>query len=358
MSTGTGGAVGSDLLDEQIDGASAPVATQDDPEIAKFRERARSTKYIPVSRIRKSDVALRGVQRQSEKYQMLLDSVKKRGVLNSILVREQKDPETGTTFYGLVDGLQRFTAATDAGLTEIPANIVEMDDAEVLETQLITNLNRIETKPADVSKHLLRILSRNPFMTKSHLAERVSQSLTWVEQRLGLADLKDEIKNLVNEGKIHLTNAYALSKIDEDEQMQHVEAAMTESPKTFVPRMKQRAKEIKDARKSGKDAGTAEFTPVQFMQKVGDVKKEVEAGYPVGNALIQQNGLPPDAIEGWKLALLWSLHYDKLSQEEQKREHDRKKAEREAEKARMKEQREKEKQQKAAQQAESITGGW
>lgn len=353
----TGAAVGTDLLDEQIDG-SAEAVQDNDPEISKFRERARSTSYIPVSRIRKSDVALRGVQRQSEKYQLLLDSVKKRGVLNSILVREQKDPETGTVFYGLVDGLQRFTAATDAGLEKIPANIVDMDDAEVLETQLITNLNRIETKPADVSKHLLRILSRNPFMTKSNLAERVSQSLTWVEQRLGLSDLKEDIKVLVNEGKIHLTNAYALSKIDEEEQGQHVEAAMTESPKTFVPRMKQRAKEIKDAHKSGKDAGQAAFSPVQFMQKVGDVKKEVESGYPMGLALCKKHGLDETALEGWKLALLWSLHFDEDSKEEQKREHDRKKAERDAEKARVKEQREKEKQQRAAQEAASITKGW
>lgn len=356
--TATGELVGSDLLDEQLEGDNTPAVVEDDPEIAKFRERARSTKYIPVSRIRKSDVALRGVQRQNEKYQLLLDSVKKRGVLNSILVREQKDPETNTVFYGLVDGLQRFTAATDAGLETIPANIVEMDDAEVLETQLITNLNRIETRPADVSKHLLRILSRNPFMTKSQLAERVSQSLTWVEQRLGLSDLTDKIKELVNDSKIHLTNAYALSKIDPKEQEEHLEAAMTETPKTFVPRMKQRAKDIKDAQKSGRDPAAAEFTPVQFMQKVGDVKKEFEQNYPIGHAFIEAYGLEASALEGWKLAILWSLHYDKASQDEQKRDYDRKKAEREAEKARLKEQREKEKQQKAVQAQESIDKGW
>jgi ParB/RepB/Spo0J family partition protein len=346
--------LGSALLEGDLEPVvAAPV----DAETNLFAAKSHP-KRIPVSRIRKSEVALRGVQRQSEKYQLLLDSVKKRGVLQSLLVREQVDPETGTTFYGLIDGLQRYTAACDAGVEDVPANVVTMDDAEALEVQLITNLNRIETKPADVSKHLLRILSRNPFMTKQQLAERCSQSLTWVDQRLSIDNLKDEIKQLINEGKIHLTNAYALSKIDPEEQMAHVEAAMTESPKTFVPRMKQRAKEIRDAHKSGKDASPAGFTPVQHLQKVSDVKKELEGGLPTVSALLKEYGLPAEAIEGAKIALLWVLHFDKVSQDEQRREYDRKEAERKAEKERIKVQREREKQQKAAQVKESLDKGW
>lgn len=342
-------------LDGQVEVVSSGT---DDVEIKKFKERASEPKRIPVSRIRKSDVALRGVQRQTEKYQMLLNSVKNHGVLQSLLVREQQDPETGTMFYGLVDGLQRYTAACDAGEETVPANIVKLDDAEALEVQLITNLNRIDTKPADQSKHLLRILSRNPFMTKQQLAERCSQSLSWVDQRLSLENLKDEIKALINEGKIHLTNAYALSKIEPDEQGTHVEAAMTENPKTFVPRMKARAKEIRDAHKTGRDAAPASFVAVQHLQKVGDVKKEFESGYPIGQALVKSYGLDSTALEGWKLAIAWALHFDKHSQEEQKRDYDAKAAERTAEKERIKSQREKEKQQKAAQAAESLNRGW
>jgi uncharacterized membrane protein YukC len=133
---------------------------------------------------------------------------------------------------------------------------------------------------------------------------------------------------------------------------------MTESPKTFVPRMKQRAKEIRDARKQGKDATQAGFTPVQHLQKVGDIKKELEGGLPTISALLKEYQLPAEALEGAKVALLWILHFDKISQEEQKREHERAKAEREAEKERIKAQRDKEKQQKAVQAKESLTSGW
>lgn len=348
--------VGSALLEGELEAPSvAPAANE--IEVSLFSSKS-IPKRIAVSRIRKSEVALRGVQRQSEKYQLLLDSVKKRGVLQSLLVREQKDPETGATYYGLIDGLQRYTAACDAGVEDVPANVVEMEDAEALEVQLITNLNRIETKPADVSKHLLRILARNPYMTKQQLAERCSQSLSWVDTRLSIDNLKDEIKQLINEGRIHLTNAYALSKIDEDEQMTHLEAAMTENPKTFVPRMKQRAKEIKDAHKAGKDAAPAGFVPVQHLQKVGDIKRELEAGLPTVAALLKEYGVPAEGLEAAKVCLLWVLSFDKLSQEQQRRDYDVKAAERAAEKERIKAQREKEKQQKAAQVKESLDRGW
>lgn len=350
-------ATGSALLDEALE------ATPTDPsaraEQEAFTAKASRMEMIPTSLIRKSDVALRGVQRQTEKYQLLLQSVKTKGILNSITVREQIDPTTGTKFYGLIDGLQRFTAAGDAGLTEVPCHVVNMDDAEILEAQLIGNLQRIDTRPADVSKHLLRVLARNPFMTKNQLAERVCQSTAWVEQRLALDNLLDEIKELVNVGKIHLTNAYALSQIDQEEQKNYVERAMTESPKTFVPSMKQRKKELRDAKKSGTDASKAEFTPVMYMQKVGDVKKEVENGAPTVNALLQKSGLTsPDALEGARLALAWVLHYDAESKAEQKREHDQKEAERAAQKEKLKAEREAKKQQDAAEAAANIEKGW
>lgn len=351
---------GAALLDSELSNDPA-LADSDRPadeasEVKAFVAKSQP-KNVAVSMIRKSDVALRGVQRQSEKYLLLLDSVKKRGVLNSITVREQKDPVTGVVFYGLIDGLQRFTAATDAGLEQVPANVVTMDDAEVLEAQLITNLNRIETKPADVSKHLLRILARNPFMTKLQLAERVSQSLTWVEQRLSLDDLRPEIQELVNAGKIHLTNAYALSKIDPDDQMNFANDAMTEAPKTFVPRMKQRVKETRDAKKSGSDVAAVGFQPVQYMQKVSDVKKELEEGCPIGKALIVANDATTPE-EGFALAIQWMLHFDPASQEEQKRNHEVKEAKRKEEAARAKAEREQKKQKDAQEALESVSKGW
>ena len=127
------------------------------------------TKSIPMNAITVSKIALRSVKRDSVEFQKLAESVKDHGVYNSILVR----PIAGGR-YGLIDGLQRYNAAMDAGLQEIPAVIVDMDDANMMKAQVITNMNRVLTKPAELSKHLVRILAHDPDMSAADLAREVN----------------------------------------------------------------------------------------------------------------------------------------------------------------------------------------
>lgn len=326
-------------------------------EVAKFKEKARRVENIPIILIHRSEAALRDVQRKSEVFQYLADSIRKRGVLNSILVREVIDPNTGVKSYGLIDGLQRLTCATEAGHTTIPANIVEMSDAEVLEAQIITNLNKIATRPVELSQHLLRLLQHNPFMTKRELADRVSQSLSWVEERLSLDKLLPNIQTLVDSGQMNLTNAYALSKIPQEEQPQHVDAALTEDHKIFVPKMKNRGKEIRDAKKAGRDASDANaFVPVMHMQKLGVVKEDYESGCEIVKTVLAKNGMTTDAhYEGAKLAIAWILNADPGSIEQQREKHQARLKEREAAAEKRKAEREKKAAEDAAAKAADIT---
>lgn len=327
-------------------------------ELDEMRKAAGQARNIPISLIVKSDVALRDTNTETEDFQLLFNSIRRRGVLNSILVREINDG--GVTKYGLVDGLQRFTCAQMAGFTEIPANIVNMDDAELLEAQIITNTNRIQTTPAALSKHLLRILTRNPMMTKEELARRCCQSTAWLDQRLSLNKLKPEIQELVDGGRIHLTNAYALSKLPQDEQVDFVDAAMTEIPKVFVPRMKDRAKEIRDAKNAGRDAGKAEFKPQQYLQKIADVRAAYEglaSGEDVGLVqILQAEGIPVNDVakKAAMAALAWVLHFDAASQAQQKRDAEERKRKEEERKERLKKEREEKKKEAAAEAKVSI----
>lgn len=316
---------GSALVDSTIEDASIvthDVDASEASEIAAAEGKAsKEVAMISLGMIVKSEVSLRDTQRNKEEYQFLCSSIRKLGVLNSILVRELPDGR-----YGLIDGLQRFSASIDVGKATIPARIVNMSDAEILEAQLITNVVRVVTKPAEQSKHLLRILARNPMMTKDELAERVSQSNTWVEQRLALNKLLPAIQELVDNKKINLSNAFALSMIPEEEQAEHVDSAISERPATFITRMKQRRKEIRDAKNSGKDAGPAEFKPQPHVRKTGELKEVFE--YVIGD----KEGTPPfvpilkkdagieytgEVKEAIKAFLAWILNYDSESQQKQ-----------------------------------------
>lgn len=304
---------------------------------------------VKVALIRESEVALRSVNRQAESYLQLVESIRKVGVLNSITVR----PDVDGLHYILVDGLQRLTATRDAGLEEIPANVIDTtDDVALLQAQIIANIHKIETRPVEYSKQLLRILAANPLMTCRELASSVAQSEGWVNQRLGLLKLDSKIGELVDAGSVNLSNAYALAKLPVEEQASFVDRAMTDTPQTFIPTVHARVKQIRDAKSQGKDAAPAEFHPVAYMRKLTELKAEFESPNVTG-VIVASEGAST-AEEGFRAALAWVLNMDKLSVVAQKTKDDERKAKRAAETEKRKEERQKQKDQEAAQKAASL----
>lgn len=309
-------------------------------------------KNIEIAKIRENPVALRSVNKQDEQYIGLVDSIRTNGVLMPILVREVRDPDTGEIHFGLVDGLQRFNASQDAGKTTIPANVVSLSDAEVLEAQIITNVHRVETRPVEYSQQLIRILAGNPTMTVKELAAKLSKGPSWVSERLGLVKLTAAIASLVDEGTINLSNAYALAKLPEDEQANFIERSMTMTPQEFVPTVNARVKEIRDARRQGRDPAPQEFVAVPHMQKLADLKGELE-NPTIGPVLVQQVGAKTP-LDGFALGVAWALHMDPASIEAARRKDEERKAALEAEKARKKAEREAKRAADATQTAAAI----
>lgn len=282
---------------------------------------------VPVGEIRENPVALRSVNRESEQYLGLVDSMRQKGFLGAITVREKVDADTGDSFYELVDGLHRYNAAKDAGLAEINVDVVDLNDDQTLEAQLMANIHKIETRPVEYSQQLRRILTRNPLMTEAELASTLGKSSQWIKERLGLNKIvNQEIQALVDEGKIGLANAYALAKLPSDEQSAWVDRAMTSPPDEFIPAANNRVKEIREAKRKGQDAADATFNPVAFMQKMKEVKSELENAV-IGPVICKSNGAKT-AEAGFALAIAWTLHLDPSSKTEQARKDEERKAER------------------------------
>lgn len=279
---------------------------------------------IPLKNIRENPVAIRSVNRKSDDYISFAGSVRKDGVLNPILVREITSPE-GTQLYGIIEGLHRYTASLDAGHADIPAQIIEMNDGQVMEAQLIGNAHRIETRPVEYSKHLQRILAGNPMLTLTELAGKLNKSNSWLSDRLGILKLDDSIAGLVDEGKINLSNAYSLAKLPKDEQQAFVDRAMTLSPQEFSGTILARKREIEKARRQGKDAKPEGFVAVPHVQKLADLKSELESP-SIGPALVKEAGVTT-AEEGFALGVKWALHMDARSIEAAKVKDDARKEE-------------------------------
>lgn len=286
-------------------------------------------KQIPLRQIRESKVALRDVDRENDEYIGLVDSIRRRGVLLPVLVREI-GKENGEVTYSLVDGLQRYTASQDAGRETIPAQIIDMNDGAVLEAQIIANVHRVEMKAYQYSKQLQKILAQNPFMAMSELADRLSKSPSWLNDRLGLTKLSEEIGQIVDEGKINLSNAYVLAKLPKEEQVSFIERAMTQPPSEFAPQVNARVKEIKEARRQGREAQGEQFVAMPFCQKVPTIKSELDN--PSLILALIENEKPKTPVEAAKLTLRWVLSIDPITLAERKRIYDDKKTQEKADK--------------------------
>lgn len=280
---------------------------------------------ITIKDIRENPVALRTVNRESEEYLQLVDSIKQVGVLTAITVRNRTEEvtnedgsKTEISYYELIDGLHRFCAAKDAGLKEIPCNIVDFNDSRMLEAQIMANVHRIETKPIEYTNQLKKILSLNPTLTATELGTRLGKSVQWIEDRLSLGKIANEtVKDLINEGKIPLLNAYSLAKLPENVSTEYVDMAMTLPPSEFVPKISQRMEEIRKADRQGRDNTSIEFAPVAYSQKLGDIKRESD-DLEVLSVLISKYKIN-DVYEAARIALKWVLHLDPDSVEEQRK---------------------------------------
>lgn len=300
---------------------------------------------VSIDKIRENPVALRAVNKQSEEYMGLVDSIRKKGFLGSITGRKKKD-EAGVEYVEIADGLHRYSAARDAGVKSLPVDILSMDDAATLEAQIMLNVHKIETKPVQYSQQLRRILSMNPLMTEAELAGKLGKSSAWIKERLGLVKLPEKIGNLVDEGKINLSNAYAIAKLPVEEMADWVDRAMTQQPQEFIPAINGRIKEVKDAKRKGLDAAEAEFIPVAHMQKLSDLKQELEKP-AVGPVLIKKNKVT-DPAAAFALGVKWALHMDPDSIEAARAKHDEQLRAREEAKAVRRAEREKGKAAEAA----------
>lgn len=266
-------------------------------------------------------VKLREVNQESVGFLELVEDVKRNGVVNPVTVRVVTT-DLGEQ-YQLVDGLHRLTAARAAGLEEMNVQVVDVDDVGVLMMQISMNAHTIDTRPIEYTTALKQILSAKPFMTLAELGRDIGKSAAWIEQRLSLSNItNDVIKTLINEGKITLVNAYALAKLPVEEHADWITQAQVESISEFAPKVDARVKELKAAARQSREAAPQGFVPVAILRKFGELKKAPEDSQLLAQ-LATFAGSLEDAV---KLGIQFAMNLDPLSIEAQKASYDSKKA--------------------------------
>lgn len=138
-----------------------------------------------------------------EEMKRLVESILRHGVVQPIVVR----PIDGR--YQLVAGQRRLRAAAEAGLHELPARIVELEDRQVFEVAIIENLQRQDLNAIEKSRAFQEYLKRFG-VTHEELAERLSIDRSTVTNFVRLLELPVEVQYLVRDGKLSAGHGRAL----------------------------------------------------------------------------------------------------------------------------------------------------
>lgn len=138
----------------------------------------------------------------------LAQSIAVNGVVQPIVVRKSG------VGYEIVAGERRWRAAQRAGLRKIPAAIKEVSDDKLLELALIENIQREELNPieeANAYRKLIDIIG----LTQEAVASSVGKDRTLIATSLRLLRLPEDIKKLIEEGKLSAGHGRALLLTDD-----------------------------------------------------------------------------------------------------------------------------------------------
>ena len=142
----------------------------------------------------------------------LAESIKEHGIVQPIIVKKS------IKGYELVAGERRTKASRIAGLKTIPAIIKNFNDQEMMEIALIENIQRENLNPIEEAMAYDNIL-KSSNMTQDELDKKFGKSRSYITNILGLLKLPETTKKYVEENKLTMSHARALSKLEDEEQI-------------------------------------------------------------------------------------------------------------------------------------------
>jgi ParB family chromosome partitioning protein len=135
----------------------------------------------------------------------LTESIKERGIIQPIVVRQLPDNKT----FEIIAGERRWRAAQRAGLHEVPIAIVDATDIQSLEFAIIENVQRADLNPIEEAAGYVALMEQCNH-TQEQVAQIVGKSRPYVANLVRLLKLPEPVKKMVREGKLSAGHARLL----------------------------------------------------------------------------------------------------------------------------------------------------
>lgn len=196
--------------------------------------------------------------------QELSESVATHGILQPITVRR-----LDSGYYQIIAGERRWRAARMAGLTEIPARIIDADDRTVQELALVENLQREDLNPLEEARGF-RALMEQFGLTQEAVSQSVGKSRPAVANALRLLSLEGEVSDMLEQGL--LTTGHARALLALDSKTLQLQAAKQTVEKGLSVRQTEAlvASLLKEPKKEPKAAADAVDYAAEMSQQLGN----------------------------------------------------------------------------------------
>ncbi len=139
-------------------------------------------------------------------------SIKAQGLLQPIVVRPIANNK-----HEIIAGERRWRAARQAGMTQIPALVRNIEDEAAVALALIENIQREDLNPIEEATALQQ-LQQEFELTQQQIADAVGKSRATVANLLRLINLPEEVKTLLAHGDIEMGHARALLALPQQQQ--------------------------------------------------------------------------------------------------------------------------------------------
>lgn len=156
--------------------------------------------FLPISQV-ESCASQPRKQFDADALADLADSIREHGIIQPLTVRKLQ-----SGYYQIIAGERRWRAARMAGLSEVPAIVIEADDRKAMELAMIENLQREDLNPIEEAEGYQMLISQYN-MTQEETAQRVGKSRSAVANALRLLHLCPSVRAMVEDGR--LSNGHA-----------------------------------------------------------------------------------------------------------------------------------------------------
>ena len=163
----------------------------------------KSSLYLPISQV-ESCASQPRKQFDPESLSDLADSIREHGIIQPLTVRKLQ-----SGYYQIIAGERRWRAARMAGLSEVPAIVIEADDRKAMELAMIENLQREDLNPIEEAEGYQVLMSQYG-MTQEETAQRVGKSRSAVANALRLLHLCPPVRAMVEDGRLSNGHARAI----------------------------------------------------------------------------------------------------------------------------------------------------